>query len=78
MTSLEYQKGFRAALRYLVIKAGYVQQDKGLNRFAKILAKNTLDWLKICHDNAGTLADGGDIELWLTPEGKLLQKKEQR
>lgn len=46
-----------------------------MNKYAKILAKNTLDWLKLCHDNADKLSDGGDIELWLTPEGKLLTKK---
>ena len=75
MTSLEYSRGFRSALRYIVIKAGNIQQDKGMNKYAKILAKNTLDWLKLCHDNADMLADGGDIELWLTPEGKLFTKK---
>ena len=76
MVSLEYSKGFRAALRYLVVKAGNIQQDKGQNRIAKVLAKNTLAWLKACHENSDRLAEGGDIELWLNANGELFTKKD--
>jgi hypothetical protein len=77
MVSLEYSKGFRAALRYLVVKAGNIQQDKGQNKIAKVLAKNTLAWLKACHDNSDKIAEGGDIEFWINPQGELFTKKDK-
>lgn len=77
MVSIEYSKGFRAALRYLVVKAGNIQQDKGQNKIAKVLAKNTLAWLKACHDNSDKIAEGGDIELWINPQGELFTKKDK-
>ena len=56
-----------------------IESAEGINkdRKAKVVAKNTLQWLKLCHENAVELAEGKRPELWITPEGKLFFKKEK-
>ena len=45
---------------------------------AKVLGKRTLEWLKVVEEFAFDIADGNDIELWITPDGKLFGRKERR
>lgn len=56
-----------------------IESAEGINkdRKAKVVAKNTLQWLKLCHENAVELAEGERPELWITQEGKLFFKKEK-
>lgn len=68
-----YIRGFRAGIRMLIESA----EGMNKNRKAKVMAKNTLQWLKLCHENAVELAEGERPELWITPEGKLFFKKEK-
>ena len=68
-----YIRGFRAGIRMLIESA----EGMNKNRKAKVVAKNTLQWLKLCHENAVKLAEGERPELWITPEGKLFFKKEK-
>ena len=68
-----YIRGFRAGIRMLIESAEGINKD----RKAKVVAKNTLQWLKLCHENAVELAEGKRPELWITPEGKLFFKKEK-
>ena len=75
MATCEYIRGYRAALRYLIEAAD--APGKQLNKI-KITAKNTAEWLKLCHEHAFELAEGEVLELWQTPEGKLFFKKEAR
>lgn len=66
-------EGYRAAIRMLIESAESMNKDKK----AKVIAKNTVQWLKLCHEHANELADGERPELWITPEGKLFFKKER-
>lgn len=75
MATCEYLRGYRAALRYL-IEASDAPGNQ-LNKI-KITAKKTAEWLKLCHEYAFELAEGEVLELWQTPEGKLLFKKKER
>ena len=68
-----YIRGFRAGIRMLIESAEGINKD----RKAKVVAKNTLQWLKLCHENAVELAEGERPELWITTEGKLFFKKEK-
>ena len=68
-----YIRGFRAGIRMLIESAEGMNKDKK----AKIVAKNTVQWLKLCHENAVELAEGKRPELWINPEGKLFFKKEK-
>ena len=68
-----YIRGFRAGIRMLIESA----EGMNKNRKAKVMAKNTLQWLKLCHENSVELAEGERPELWITPEGKLFFKKEK-
>lgn len=72
MTSLEYLKGFRAAIRTLIELAEQSNQV-GKN---KIATKNTIQWLKLCHENADKLSEGRILSLWLKPDGKTFFFKE--
>ena len=71
----DYVRGFRAALRYLITTAD--APGDGLKK-AKVLGKRTLEWLKLVEENSFDIADGHDIELWITPDGKLFGRKERR
>ncbi len=75
MATCEYLRGYRAALRHLIedVDAPGNQMNK-----IKITAKKTAEWLKLCHEHAFELAEGEILELWQTPEGKLLFKKKER
>lgn len=68
-----FMEGYRAAIRMLIEQAEGMAKDKK----AKVVAKNTIQWLKLCHENANELADGNRPSLWITPEGKLFFKKER-
>ena len=70
----DYVRGFRAALRYLIATAD--APGDGLKK-AKVLGKRTLEWLKLVEEHSFDISDGRDIELWITPEGKLLAKDER-
>lgn len=71
----DYVRGFRAALRYLIATAD--APGDGLKK-AKVLGKRTLEWLKVVEEFTFDIADGHDIELWITPDGKLFGRKERR
>ena len=47
-------EGYRAAIRMLIEQSEGMAKDKK----AKVVAKNTIQWLKLCHENANELADG--------------------
>lgn len=66
-------EGYRGAIRMLIESAESMNKDKK----AKVIAKNTVQWLKLCHEHANELADGERPELWITPKGKLFFKKER-
>lgn len=73
MTSLEYLKGFRAAIRTLIELAEQTSTDKS----AKVINKNTVQWLKLCHENADKLSEGRILSLWMKPDKKTLFFKEE-
>ena len=53
---------------------------RGKNKSAKVVSKNTVQLVKLLHENAVELAEGERPELWISPEGKLFfknGKKEQ-
>jgi hypothetical protein len=62
-------------MRYLITTAD--APGDGLKK-AKVLGKRTLEWLKVVEEFAFDIADGNDIELWITPDGKLFGRKERR
>ena len=70
--SSDYIRGFRAAIRYLITTAD--APGDGLKK-AKVITKNTAEWLKIVNEFACDIADGYDIELWQTPDNKLFGKR---
>lgn len=72
MTSLEYLKGFRAAIRTLIELA-----EQTTDKNAKVVNKNTIQWLRLCHDNADKLSEGRILSLWMKPDGKTLFFKEE-
>jgi hypothetical protein len=41
------------------------------------VSKNTVQLVKLLHENAVELAEGERPELWITPDGKLFFKKEK-
>ena len=71
--NIAFMEGYRAAIRMLIESAEGMAKDKK----AKVIAKNTIQWLKLCHENANELADGNRPSLWITSEGKLFFKKER-
>ena len=51
--------------------------DKSKNKSAKVVSKNTVQLVKLLHENAVELAEGERPELWITQEGELFFKKEK-
>ena len=49
--------------------------DKSKNKSAKVVGKNTVQLVKLLHENAVELADGERPELWISQEGELFFKK---
>ena len=70
-----YIRGFRAGI--LAVLDFVDNIDKSKNKSAKVVSKNTVQLVKLLHENAVELADGERPELWITPEGKLFFKKKK-
>ena len=68
-----FMGGYRAAIRMLIEYVEGLEKD----RKAKVTAKNTVAFLRLCHERANELANGERPELWITPEGKLFFKDER-
>ena len=67
-----YIRGFRAGIRAVL---DFVENiDKARNKSAKVVSKNTVQLVKLLHENAVELAEGGRPELWISPDGKLFFK----
>lgn len=49
--NIAFMEGYRAAIRMLIEQAEGMSKDKK----AKVVAKNTIQWLKLCHENANEL-----------------------
>ena len=71
-----YIRGFRAGIRAVLDFVDNI--DKSKNKFAKVVSKNTVQLVKLLHENAVELADGERPELWITPEGKLFFKNGEK
>ena len=67
-----YIRGFRAGIRSVLDFVDNI--DKSKNKSAKVVGKNTVQLVKLLHENAVELAEGERPELWITPEGKLFFK----
>jgi len=67
-----YIRGFRAGI--LAVLDFVDNIDKSKNKSAKVVNKNTVQLVKLLHENAVELADGERPELWITPDGKLFFK----
>ena len=67
-----YIRGFRAGIRAVLDFVDNI--DKSKNKSAKLVSKNTVQLVKLLHENAVELADGERPELWITPDGKLFFK----
>ena len=67
-----YIRGFRAGIRAVLDFVDNI--DKSKNKSAKVVSKNTVQLVKLLHENAVELADGERPELWITAEGKLFFK----
>lgn len=70
-----YIRGFRAGIRAVLDFVDNI--DKSKNKSAKVVNKNTVQLVKLLHENAVELAEGERPELWIYPEGKLFFKKEK-
>ena len=70
-----YIRGFRAGIRAVLDFVDNI--DKSKNKSAKVVGKNTVQLVKLLHENAVELADGERPELWISQEGKLFFKKEK-
>lgn len=70
-----YIRGFRAGIRAVLDFVDNI--DKSKNKSAKVVGKNTVQLVKLLHENAVELAEGERQELWITPEGKLFFKKKK-
>lgn len=70
-----YIRGFRAGIRAVLDFVDNI--DKSKNKSAKVVGKNTVQLVKLLHENAVELAEGERPELWITPDGKLFFKKEK-
>ena len=70
-----YIRGFRAGIRAVLDFVDNI--DKSKNKSAKVVSKNTVQLVKLLHENAVELADGERPELWISQEGKLFFKKEK-
>lgn len=67
-----YIRGFRAGIRAVLDFVDNI--DKSKNKSAKVVSKNTVQLVKLLHENAVKLADGERPELWITTDGKLFFK----
>lgn len=67
-----YIRGFRAGIRAVLDFVDNI--DKSKNKSAKVVSKNTVQLVKLLHENAVELADGERPELCITPDGKLFFK----
>ena len=70
-----YIRGFRAGIRAVLDFVDNI--DKSKNKSAKVVNKNTVQLVKLLHENAVELAEGERPELWISQEGKLFFKKEK-
>lgn len=70
-----YIRGFRAGIRAVLDFIDNI--DKSKNKSAKVVSKNTVQLVKLLHENAVELAEGERPELWITQEGELFFKKEK-
>lgn len=70
-----YIRGFRAGIRAVLDFVDNI--DKSKNKSAKVVGKNTVQLVKLLHENAVELADGERPELWISQDGKLFFKKEK-
>jgi len=70
-----YIRGFRAGIRAVLDFVDNI--DKSKNKSAKVVSKNTVQLVKLLHENAVELAEGERPELWISQEGKLFFKKEK-
>ena len=70
-----YIRGFRAGIRAVPDFIDNI--DKSKNKSAKVVSKNTVQLVKLLHENAVELAEGERPELWITQEGELFFKKEK-
>ena len=70
-----YIRGFRAGIRAVLDFVDNI--DKSKNKSAKVVGKNTVQLVKLLHENAVELAEGERPELWISQEGKLFFKKEK-
>lgn len=73
-----YIRGFRAGIRAVLDFVENIEKSK--NKSAKVVSKNTVQLVKLLHENAVELAEGERPELWISTEGKLFfknGKKEQ-
>lgn len=73
-----YIRGFRAGIRAVLDFVENIEKSK--NKYAKVVSKNTVQLVKLLHENAVELEEGERPELWISPEGKLFfknRKKEQ-
>lgn len=71
-----YIRGFRAGIRAVLDIVENI--DKYKNKSAKVVSKNTVQLVKLLHENAVELAEGERPELWISPEGKLFFKKKKK
>ena len=71
-----YIRGFRAGIRAVL---DFVENiDKSRNKSAKVVSKNTVQLVRLLHENAVELAEGERPELWITTDGKLFFKNEAK
>ena len=68
-----YIRGFRAGIRAVLDFVDNI--DKSKNKSAKVVSKNTVQLVKLLHENAVELADGERPELCISQDGKLFFKK---
>lgn len=71
-----YIRGFRAGIRSVLDFVDNI--DKSKNKSAKVVGKNTVQLVKLLHENAVELAEGERPELRITPEGKLFFKNGEK
>ena len=70
-----YIRGFRAGI--LAVLDFVDNIDKSKNKSAKVVGKNTVQLVKLLHENAVELAEGERPELWISQDGKLFFKKKK-
>lgn len=71
-----YIRWFRAVIRAVLDFVDNI--DKSKNKSAKVVSKNTVQLVKLLHENDVELAEGERPELWITPEGKLFFKNVEK